>query len=400
MDKKDIKLKVALGELKQIIPVLDVNVEIGALRTFIGQRFAADSIKQLQTVDGYILEDTDKVRDVLRDGESLIALELPAFINLYSKHIQWIPVEISRAVITADARTDRYIQAGWIPSLRKYFIRVVYDRATTHLELFPLSSFLNFAEGRTTLVHAGEKDQKEYQWEVSATILTGKDGPYAIELFNKSPSDPRAEIKRQEIKVTRSKVEEGPVTLIQSFQLPLTAGKIYSSELPVHEGPVYSDDGEEVKGEETPPDNLPTEKKLTQTYKEKDEQNTLQGPTEIFGWLQADDTKAKVRLYALAALGQTASGPQLVFEAMFPGTKTNKSTWKLDDVHACVLRAEKQQKTEYECEDLGIHDLETNNKITITALIDENIRRVYAFRFQIRTQTSSASQSFLIPWKF
>jgi len=397
--KKEIKLKVQLGENKLVVPVFDLNAGLLDLMAVIAQRFEVEIVKGLRTVDGFMLDSNDTIGSVLRDGETVIAEDTATYADLYKKYITWSPsASLPQTVLIDITRPDtpfeRSIQAGWIPVLKKFFVRV-FQGAATHMELLTRRQLTSLKEGSNVVIKAGERNQST-EWQVGVSFLAGKDGKAnAIELLLKSSLDPRPEIKRRNFEVIKTDVVfQEKVKLVQSFLLPLKAPETYTLPQETKEGPAYSEEFSEdmSKDKVEPPANLPT--------KEKKFDDCKADKAVPFAWVQCDDFTAKARYFVLAFIKDDWRGPTVVF--CLENISCSRSlTYNLDEIQQRIIRpAEEKKQTEFVVDSLSYHHPSTNNRVTTTALIDGDNNRIYAFQFHIKTQTSSVTKTCIVPWPY
>jgi len=131
------------------------------------------------------------------------------------------------------------------------------------------------------------------------------------------------------------------------------------------------------------PLDLPTKEKR-ETY-HKDKTKTM------FAWLQCDDLEAEGRHYVEGIMIEDSWGKR--FEIRH-SVGSGSESFYLDGLHKLAYEATKNNQTEHIIP--GLTAKNEGYAVTSTALIDLELRRVYAFKFSLTTHTSSSTQTFPI----
>jgi len=113
----------------------------------------------------------------------------------------------------------------------------------------------------------------------------------------------------------------------------------------------------------------------------------------MLGWAQCDDTDAEGRIHASAwYIKRDGNEDSVEIRNSISGSY---HTYKLTDLKKIGYNAAKEKKTEVKLDESS-KESKPRSAVDTYALVDVVRRRAYGFRFQLKTSTSSATNSFVI----
>eukprot|EP01113_Clastostelium_recurvatum_P030575 TRINITY_DN3725_c0_g2_i1.p1 TRINITY_DN3725_c0_g2~~TRINITY_DN3725_c0_g2_i1.p1 ORF type:complete len:662 (+),score=171.54 TRINITY_DN3725_c0_g2_i1:44-2029(+) len=199
-------------------------------------------LAQLRTMDGFALHPYDTIGSVLRDGDTVLAVEWNAWVKEQEKlcYDVWLKVDQPDFI---DSKNKR-IRIGRHQH-NKLFIAIDVDRECVLLEMFDVEALHNFSKSGIQMVmhKEGSRQSGKFTWSAKVHFVINDKGRVTdVELSVKSYSDDRAEIKSIGIGMKKGDLVAGPFRTVQSSDIELENAAQNAYVLPSehHTGPGLS----------------------------------------------------------------------------------------------------------------------------------------------------------------